>query len=468
MDEKLSTLQKALAVNLDDRKYGTFAEIGAGQEVARFFFQAGGAAGTIAKSMSAYDMAVSDAIYGEEETHRYVCRSRVHKMLKREYSLLVDRVSELKAKTTQYFAFANTVAAKGYKSKKDCHGWLGIQLQLYPGAEPSQITLHVRMLDNSNTQQQEALGILGVNLIHGAFNFFAEPKRMIDHLMDNLSWERIEIDYCHFEGPYFEDVDNKEMALYLVQSDITSAAMLSPDGQVVLPSEALYKKNILVARGTFRPVTLVNLDMSECAKKEFLNERGVTESNSTFLAEMTVRDIMGEDKGDLRDYLERAKQLNALGFNVLVSNYLRFFTLRAYLNRLTKKKLGIVLSVPNIIDIFNEQFYEGMEGGILEAFGKLFAAGTRLYVYPRMHIDTGELITTETLKVPEHLKYLYRHLLENRYIVPLEGGDSDLMGIHSQKVLKEIQHGDGDWKSQVPDEVYEAIKSKKLFGYDSE
>jgi hypothetical protein len=466
MEEELGTMQKALFINLDEKKYGTFAEIGAGQEVARNFFQAGGAAGTIAKSMSAYDMAVSDAIYGTEETSRYVCRSRVQKMLNREYPLLVDRVSGLRSKASQYFAFANTVAAKGYKSKKDCHGWMGIQLQLYPGAEPSEILLHVRMHDNSNTRQQEALGILGVNLVYGAFCHFNEPKKMLKSLMDNLTWERIEIDYCHFNGPYFEDVDNRKMALYLVQAELTSAVMLNSDGEIVLSSETLYKKNILVARGAFRPVTMVNVDMSNCAKEEFLKEKGVTEENSIFLAEMTLAGATEEI--DLDDYLERANQLAELGVNIIISNYLRFFTLRAYLNRQSKKKLGIVLSVPNIIDIFNEQFYEGMEGGILEAFGKLFASGTRLFVYPRMHIDTGELITTESLKVPEHLKYLYRHLLVNGYIVPLEGGDPAVMGIHSQNVLRDIQFGEGDWKSLVPESVYESIKTKKLFGFDSE
>ena len=464
MEEKLSTMQKALFINLDDKKYGTFAEIGAGQEVARNFFQAGGAAGTIAKSMSAYDMAVSDAIYGNDESSRYVCRSRVERMLNREYPLLVDRVGDIRAKTTQYFAFANTVAAQGYKSKKDCHGWLGIRLQLYPGAEPSQIILHVRMHDNTNTQQQEALGILGVNLVYGAYNHFGDSRKLLASLMDNLSWERIEIDYCHFDGPYFEDVDNRQMALYLVQSELTSAVMINPEGEIVLSSESLYKKNILVARGTFKPVTLVNLDMSKCAREEFLKEKGVTEANSTFLAEMTMAQA---GKVDLNDYLERADLLNDLGYNVIISNYLRFFSLRAYLNRISKRKLAIVLSVPNIIDIFNEQFYEGMEGGILESFGKLFAAGTKLYVYPRMHIDTGELITTETLKVPENLKYLYRHLLINRYIVPLENGDAGIMGIHSQNVLKELQFGDGAWREQVPESVYESIKSKKLFGYGS-
>ena len=466
MDEKLSTMQKALAINLDDRKYGTLVEIGAGQEVSRFFFQAGGAAGTIAKTMSAYDMTVSDSIYGEEESGRYVCRSRVDKMLEREYPLLVDRVSEGRSKTSQYFAFANTVAAKGYKSKKACHGWLGVMLQLYPGAEPSKIILHINMLDNSNRQQQSAVGILGINLLHAAFNKFDEPEALLRELMDDLQG-RIEIDYAHFEGPYFEDIDDRYIALYLVKAELASAAILSPENEVLLPSEALYKKNILVARGSFKPVTKVNVDMEKCAKEEFLKEKGVNEKNCVYLAEMTMADYMNEGEIDVKDFLNRADLLTNLGYTVIISNYMRFFTLRAFLSSLSKKKLGIVLSVPNIIDIFNEQFYEGMEGGILESFGKLFASGTRIYVYPRVDINTGEVVTSETLKVPEHLKHLYLYLLENRYIVPLSGADPAVMGIHSQKVLQDIQHGDGDWKEMVPESAYEAIVSKRLFGYDS-
>lgn len=466
MEDKLSTMQKALAINLDDRKYGTLVEIGAGQEVSRFFFQAGGAAGTIAKTMSAYDMTVSDSIYGEEPSGRYVCRSRVEKMLDREFPLLVDRVVDVRAKTTQYFAFANTVAAKGYKSKKDCHGWLGVKLQLYPHAEPSKIILHVRMLDNSNQQQQEALGILGINLIYGGFYKFNEPEVLVKELMDDLK-HRMEIDYAHFSGPYFEDIDNREIALTMVKNHIAPVALLTPEGEVALPSEDLYKKNILVARGTFKPVTLVNVDMEKKSKEEFKKEKGVNDSNCVYLAEMTMADYMNEGEIDTSDFIHRAELLNDLGYAVLITNYLRFFSLRAYLNKISKKNLGIVLSVPNIIDIFNEQFYEGMEGGILEAFGKLFAAGTRLYVYPRVDIKTGEMVTTDTLKVPEHLKFLYLYLLENRFIVPLGAPDPEIMGIHSENVFKEIQYGDGDWKNQVPESTYEAIVKKKLFGYGS-
>ncbi|MCM8537445.1 MAG: TonB-dependent receptor [Lentisphaeraceae bacterium] len=467
MEDKLSTMQKALAINLDSNIYGTIAEIGAGQEVARFFFQAGGAAGTIAKTMSAYDMIVSDSIYGEESNGRYVSRSRVEKMLDREYPLLVERVADNRQKTSQYFAFSNTVAAQGYKTKRECHGWLGIKLQLYPGAEPSTIVLHVRMLDSENRQQQEALGILGVNLIYGGVKHFQSPEVLLTSLVENLGPQRIEIDYANLSGPYFDDVDNRIIALYMVKAGLTTGAMLSTTKDIILPSEALYKKNILVARGKFKPVTLVNEDMENCAREQFMKEKGVREDNTIFLAELSMAEMMTEGQIDLQDFLDRADILCDLGYNVIISNYLRFFTLRAYLTRMTKKQIGIVLSVPNIIDIFNEDFYDGIEGGILESFGKLFAFGTKLYVYPRKCLETGELITTKTLKVPVHLKNLYLYLLENNLIVPLKNGNEDVMGIYSKNVLESLQFGPGQWETQVPELVRDIIKQKRLFGYDS-
>ena len=323
------------------------------------------------------------------------------------------------------------------------------------------------MLDKENTQQQEALGILGVNLVYAAFNHFNNHEKLLSSLVENLGSHRIEVDFANLSGPYFDDIDNRLTALYMVKAGLTTGAMISPDKEVILPSEALYKKNILVARGKFRPFTLVNEDMAKVAREKFLTEKGVHEDNSIFLSEMTMAEFMNDGVIDTKDFLNRADILCELGYNVLISNYLRFFTLRAYLNRMTKKHIGIVLSVPNIIDIFNEDFYDGIEGGILESFGKLFAFGSKLYVYPRKCIEDGELVTTESLKVPQHLKHLYLYLLENGLIVPLEGGHDEILGIHSKKVLEALQFGDGEWKDQVPKLVYSRIKSKRLFGYDS-
>lgn len=468
--QTMNTLQKALEVNLDLCKYGTIAEIGAGQEVARFFFQAGGAAGTIAKTMSAYDMAFSDAIYGAEEGGRYVSRSRLHKMLKREFDLVVERVKNTRPKNSTFFAFSDTVAAKAFKSNRDCQGWMGIRLQLYPDAPPSEIVIHVRMLDESNHEQQVALGVLGVNLIYGAFFLYRNPEALIESLMDNLGPERIEIDMINFEGPYFEDVDNRLMALHLVKAGLTNAVLFAPSGEVLQPSDVLYKKNILIYRGSFRPVTLVNVDMIRCGQEQFAKECDTESERTVLLTEITMANLMNEGAVDAKDFLARVDILGQLGYNVLISNYLRFFRLRAYLNRYTKRKIGIVLGVANIFDIFNENFYSGMEGGILEAFGKLFTGNTRLYVYPMFDKrgENAELLTIHNLHVGDSVKFLWRHLVAQEYIVHLDGADSNLMSIQSRDILAALKKGDGPWRAGVPESVADTIVARRLFGYDTE
>jgi hypothetical protein len=468
MPEKtLTTLQKALEINLDPCKYGTIAEIGAGQEVARFFFQAGGAAGTVAKTMSAYDMQFSDAIYGEESNGRYVSRSRVERMLEKEYSLVITRTRESRPKNSTFFAFADTVAAKGFKSERECHGWMGVRVQLYPDAPPSEVLLHVRMLDQSNPEQQHALGILGVNLIYGAYNHYRDPERLIESLVDDVGTDRVEIDMIHFNGPYFEDIDNRLMALHLVKSGLTHGVMFGPEGDVLQPSDVLYKKNALVARGSFRPVTKVNMDMFRCGIAQFMGEDDTLEEKTVVLAEITTANLMGEGEIDPKDFLARVDILGALGLTVLISNYLRYFRLRAYINRYTKRKIAIVLGIKNIVDIFNEDFYEGLEGGILEAFGKLFAGNTRLHVYPCLN-ETGDLMTVDQLHVNDHVQHLLRHLIHTQDIVPLEGADASLMTIDSRKVLAEIKSGDGAWCDALPESACQTITEKRLFGYDSE
>ncbi len=462
-----STLQKALEINLDPHKYGTIAEIGAGQEIARFFFQAGGAAGTLAKTMSAYDMQFSDAIYGEEENGRYVSRSRLEKMLEKEFRLLGERIRDSRPKNSCFFAIADTVKAAGYKIRGHCHGWLGIRAQLYPGAPPSDIILHVRMLDNSNRQQQFALGVLGVNLIYGAFNYYRNPEQLVESLSDNLEPGRIEINMINFQGPYFDDVDNRLMALHLVKSGMTGAVMFSPDGDVLPPSDVLYKKNCLVFRGSFRPITNVNMDMARCGKERFLAEDEIDGDRTVLLAELTMANLMNDGDIDTQDFLARVDMLGDQGFTVLISNYLRFFRLRSYLNEFTKRKIGIVLGVPNIQDIFNEKYYTDLEGGILEAFGKLFSGNIRLYVYPVLGED-GELICLDNIRVGNQVRLLLRHLVENGCIVPLDGASKEVLHIQSRDVLKSIRQGREDWKDAVPEDVYETIVSKGLFNFDSE
>jgi hypothetical protein len=462
-----STLQKTLEINLDPHKYGTIAEIGAGQEIARFFFQAGGAAGTLAKTMSAYDMQFSDAIYGEEENGRYVSRSRLEKMLEKEFRLLGERVRESRPKNSCFFAIADTVKAAGYKTRGQCHGWVGIRAQLYPGAPPSDIILHVRMLDHANRQQQYALGVLGVNLIYGAFNHYRNPEILVESLSDNLDAGRIEINMIHFQGPYFDDIDNRLMALHLVKSGLAGAVMFSPDGEALPPSDALYKKHCLLLRGAYRPITNVNMDMARCGQEQFHGEDDVDGERTVLLAELTMASLMNEGEIDTKDFLARVDMLGEQGFSVIISNYLRFFRLSSYLNEFTKRKIGIVVGVTNIQDIFDEKYYTDMEGGILEAFGKLFSGNIRLYVYPVLGED-GEMNTLENVRVSNRVRLLLRHLVENGCIVPLEGADIETLKIQSHDVLKAIHEGRRDWREDVPEIVFETIVKRRLFNYDSE
>ena len=465
--ETTDTHQKALQVNLDPSKYGTFVEIGAGQEVARWFFRVGGAAGTIAKTMSAYDMTVSDAIYGPCE--RYVSRQRLTAMLEREYGLLIERLGQKRGANTKFFVFADTVAAKSYSRKDvEAHGWLGVRFQNEPLGEPSEIIIHARLLDAENVQQQEALGIIGVNLVHGAVYLHQTPEALLDSLLDNLTTERVEVDMVKLTGPAFKGVDNRVIALQLVQRGLTKAAMFLASGEVVQPADVLYKKSILVERGSFRPVIKTTLDMLDCATSLFVQEPKVQGEEVTVLMEMTLKNLIEGDRIDPKDFLDRVDILGALGKNVLISNYGEYHRLAAYLFRHTKKMIGIVMGVPTLREIFEEKYYADLEGGILESFGRLFKNDLKLYVYPLREAKTGALITAGNLRVAPHLRHLYAYLVENRLIESLRDFDERCLPIFSRDVLAKIRAADPAWEQMVPPAVAAMIKERKLFNYGGE
>ncbi len=466
-DKIQNTLQKALEINLDNCKYGTIVEIGAGQEVARNFFRAGGAAGTVAKTMSAYDMQVSDDIYGAEETKRYVSRSRLLKMLDKEYTAVTDLLTPSRPKNTTFFSYAATVTAKSYLQKNECHGWIGIRLQLYPNAAPSDIILHVRMLDNNGSAQQEALGILGVNLIHSTFNYFTQPKKIVEALIDDLDRGRIEVDMINFSGPYFEETENRLMNLHLVHSNLTHAILFNPQGEIQVPSELFYKKNILVTRGAFTPLTKVHVDMINCGQKRFDDMEYVNPDKTLVLAELTMASLTVGDQINGADFLARVDMLNTQGYTVMISDYLRYFRLRAYFRRYTKQQIGMILGISNLELIFDEEYYEGLEGGVLEAFGKLFPDNTHLYIYPSKNATQKELVTVNNFQPPKKLQHLYKHFLENGYLIGLENVDESLLSINPSKVLSDIQKGRGNWENDVPESIAEMIIDKKLLGFSN-
>lgn len=470
--KNLGTQQKALAINLNPRKYGAFAEIGAGQEVVRWFFQVGGASGTIAKSISAYDMTVSDAIYGPSP--RYVSRERLETMLDYEYALLLERLGADRGEDTDFFVFADTVAARNFHGTNECHGWMGIKYQATPGAEPSQIVVHVRMLDKDNVSQQQALGIIGVNLIYGAFTHFASPDDLMNSLLDNLSADRIEVDMIHFSGPEFRSIDHRLMSLKLVQLELSDAAMFSATGEVLQPSEVFYKKPILVERGSFRPVTHVNVDMLHSAYQQFAHhiaarDWGGKAPEIVSVMELTMRNLRetGGEHGDIdyTDFLARADVLASTGATVLISDYFEYYRLAAYLRRYTKMPIGITMGIPSLIELFDEKYYEHLQGGILESFGRLFKNDLRLYVYPFLDEAARQLVTVQKLKVSPDLQGLYEHLVENGYIESIDFYNKDYLRIFSRDVLRKIRDEDPSWETMVPPPVARLIKDRNLFGY---
>jgi hypothetical protein len=457
--EKLDTSQKAQRINHDAKRYGTFAEIGAGQEVARCFFRAGGAAGTVAKTISAYDMAVSDAIYGP--TDRYVSRRRLRSMLDYEYNLLLERLAEKRGGRTAFFVFANTVATR----REEGNGWLGIRFQAEPGAEASEILIHVRMLDKENVRQQEALGTIGVNLIYGTFYHHREPEILIRGLLDNLTWERVEVDMIRFSGPAFASVDNRLMALQLVRQGLTEAAMFTSEGEAVQWAEVLYNKPVLVQRGNFRPVTKSTLDVLERGLDQFLREPELPGEQPFVLMEMTLRHLTTDDVIEEKDFLHRADTLSALGKTVLVSNFRRFHRLAWYLSRYTDRPIGLPIGASKLAEIFDESFYNESEGGLLGGLGQLFKNPARLYVYPGLNLKTGRIVTVENFEIVPHLKHLYQHLTENRFIQGIRNYNKDLLPIRTRDVLAKIQSGDPAWENLVPPPIVEIIKRNRLFGY---
>jgi hypothetical protein len=458
-EERLDTNQKAQRINSDAKRYGTFAEIGAGQEVARCFFRAGGAAGTVAKTISAYDMSVSDAIYGP--TERYVSRSRLRAMLDYEYDLLLQRLEDKRGAKTAFFSFANTVATR----REGGDGWLGIRFQAEPGSDSSEILIHVRMLDKESVRQQEALGIIGVNLIYGTFYLHREPEALIRSLLDNLTWERVEVDMIRFSGPAFSKVDNRLMALQLVRGGLTEAAMFTAQGEAIQWAEVLHKKPALVLRGSFRPVTKATLDVLERALDQFIREPDVKGETPIVLMEMTLRHLTTGDVIEEEDFLHRAELLSALGKTVLLSNFRRFHRLAWYLSRYTKQPLGLAIGASKLAEIFDESFYNESEGGLLGGLGQLFKNPARLYVYPSFDFKTGQTITAENFPVAPQLKHLYQHLLENRFIQGIANYDAKLLPIRSRDVLSKIQSGDPAWEPLVPPQIVESIKRNTLFGY---
>lgn len=455
------TDQKALEINLDENLYGTFAEIGAGQEVARHFFQVGGAAGTIAKTMSAYDKIYSDKIYGTEESGRYVCETRIYKMLDHEYKLMTDRLDDERP-DTRFFVFADSISALNYQKTNKGEGWLGVRFQIDPHGQPNDIVIHVKMLDNDNWLQQQAIGVLGVNLIYACFRHFDDADDFIRSLVDNIE-DRVSIDMIRASGPDCEHVDDRVLSLKLVTNGLTDVAMFAPNKCNIHASEMLYKKHIMIVRGSYRPATYVNEDMLTKGFEQFKSEHNIEANKAVLLAEVTLDNLKSDGELCIQDFKDRMDVLCGLGQTVVISNCTHHSKLISYFTDYKPKKIGLMLGVKVLQDILHTLYNRNQDGKLLSAFGEVFISRVKLYVYPSMDAEQKEIINCDNMLIPEKIKFLYRHLRECDQIEDVKNYDPSILHIFSKEVLSMIRLGVSGWESMVTPKVFNLIKANNLF-----
>ena len=466
--QNLSTSLKALTINLDQSTYGVFAEIGGGQEVSRNFFQAGGASGTIAKTISAYDKQYSDILYSQNQaSKRYVSCQRLEEMLDCEYDQLVNMLGSKRETPTRFFVYANTVSTINYRKDNISHGWIGCRFQLHPDSEPNEVVIHVGLHENDNLLQQNTLGIAGVNLLYACFYHHDRPNLFIQSLLDNLSIDRMEITMIRMKGPELSYVDNRLLAVQLVKNGMAKAIMFDKFGNVQEPADMLYKMNVLAFRGSFRPITYAGFDILKSSYALFKRDEDYDKSNTLSFCEITIDNLMAPDESDIddRDFLDRVDLLNGMGQNVMVSGFREFYKLVHYFSGFRINKLRIVVGAETFEKIFDPKYYSDLKGGILEAFGKLFARNMKMYVYPGLNPDTSTLIRSEDIAFTEETRHLYNYLVSSRLILEISDINKKFINIFSPQVLDKIKVSDPEWEKLVPVYVAETIKSRKLFGY---
>lgn len=462
MFRELTTKEKALRINLDSSIYGSFAEIGAGQEIAAWFFKAGAASGTVAKTMSAYDMTFSDEIYGK--CGRYVSEGRLMGMLKKEYELLPGRLAD-RASETRFFAVANTTETINYAKTNRGQGWMGVRFQTQPDAAPSECIMHVQLHDGEALWQQQALGIIGVNMLYACFFAHNDVDEFLKILMQNLSNSRIQVDMLRLSGPDFEYMDNRLLSLMLVKRGIAQAAMFGPDGKNLQAADVLYKKNILLLRGRFFPLTKVHLDMLAAGKKQFAQEQDVEAENIKPIFELTLNTLLNPDCDEIdeADFLQRVDCLGKMGQTVLISNFPEYYKIVNYLcqyNR--KKKIGLVLGTQSLERIFDPKYYQHLEGGILEAFGKLFGPSIKMLIYPVLR-GGKNLYTLDNFAPKPGQLHLFHYLFANDKLTNIEEPFPGHLHIDADIVLEKIRSGDASWEQMVPEDVVDLIKEKGFF-----
>lgn len=427
--EILENKRKALKINLDEAIYGTFAEIGAGQEVARNFFTAGAASGTIAKTMSAYDMVFSNSIYGAEESGRYVSESRLDKMIRHEFGLLSERLHGPQYENKTFFAFADTVTTLNFNKTNDPHGWLGIRFQLTPGGEPHEIVFHVRLLDSDSNLQQNVLGVLGVNLVYAAYFYNDDLQAMIESLVDNLSVGSVEIDLISINGPQFKSANDRLVNLYLIAKGFSGAAIFDPNGEARQSKDVLYKKDVMILRTKFGQKSTPNFDLFNRAVEQFKRSQKVDDNNIVVLIEILMTNFLDDTaeigNDELEKFAKRAEELCATGNHVIVSDFARNHKLAQYLSRCNPKSVGISTNIANLRNIFNSENYKGNYTDELLAYiSDLFSKKAKLYAYPYLDKTNNQIITTKNMPVSKEAKHLFEFLVQNGYITDIDDYDT--------------------------------------------
>lgn len=461
--EILSQKNKALKINLDNSIYGTIAEIGGGQEVARSFFQAGGASGTIAKTISAYDKTFSDAFYNNNKSGRYVSEQRLEKMLQKEYDEIQRLLNIKKNPETRFFVFANTVETLNFKKTNQGSGWLGVRFQLKPDNKYNDVVIHVRLLENDNLLQQYTLGILGINLIYACFYYWDKPNVFLQSLMENLSRDRVEINMAKMVGPELSYVDNRLLSVQLVKNGMTNVVMFDRNGKVLSANDFFYKKDILVFRGSFRPITYVGFDMLKTSTALFKKDVGFDKQKTSVLCEITLNNLIEHGLFDERDFLDRVDILNGMGQNVMITDFKEFYKLIDYLSNFKIDNLRLLLGIPTLQKVIDSDYYKDLKGGVLEAFGRLFCQNLKIYIYPSLDCKTKKVLNTSNIVIPEDIKFLFKHLIESEKILDIKGFKKQWLEITSYKVLEKIKNNDSEWEYMVPKYVSGFIKNRKLF-----
>lgn len=456
--------RKALKINIDTPMYGSFAEIGGGQETSRQFFQAGGSSGTIARTISAYDKKFSDLYYNENKPGRYVSEGRLTKMLNKEYADVCSIIKDEKPDSL-FFAFANTVEILNYNKDNYAHGWLGVKFQLEPHGKPNTVIVHVKLLENDSLLQQTTLGILGVNLIYACKYYYLHPNIFIKSLLDNLTIDRFRITMMRMSGPELDYVDNRLLGVQLVKNGMTRSIMFDQDGNVQQPSDMLYKKNALVFRGSFSPITYIAKDIINSSIELFKKDEDYAPGNTLSFSEISLNNLLTEGEIDEREFLERVNMLNDIGQSVMISDVQEYYKLVELFSQFKINKLRLVMGVPSLIRIFDKSYYTNLKGGILEAMGILFPSNIKLYIYPTYDENHEKLITSLDTKPKDATRHLYEYLQESKCILDLKSNMSDQLRLKSHEVLKMIENGDKKWEKFVPIVVAKTIKEKKLFGY---